>query len=139
MENSNKTIIPKRINNLAFEKASYLGKEPSYPSWHIDYWYSNGYYGEEKNFIKVNKDYYAYPDMPNCKVSVNCFKHKECSVAICTFVYNEKEECYELEFVGDRPITYLSNSKIDQTIFFNLIKYGFEQLNPQWYKEGKED
>lgn len=139
MENSDRIIIPKRLGNLAFERASYLGKEPSHPSWYIDYWYPNDYYGKEKYFIKVDENYYTYPNMPNCKVSVNCFKHKECSIAICAFGYNEEKKCYELEFIGDRPITYLNNSKIDQTIFFNLIKYGFKQLNPQWYKEDEED
>ena len=57
-------IERKRIENLEFSPASYLlpkEKWPENPSWHIDYWYPNGYYGRESEFIKEG-DWYLYPD-----------------------------------------------------------------------------
>lgn len=48
---------------------------------------------------------------------------------IKNFRYDSQEECYNLEFIGDRPLE-LSN----WVNFKELIKYGFEQLNPKWYE-----
>ena len=40
-------IDSKRIGNLMFRKATYLGEEPEFPNWHIDFFYPNPYYGKE--------------------------------------------------------------------------------------------
>ena len=123
-------IEKKRIENLEFAPASYLlpkEKWPKNPSWHINYWYPNGYYGREFEFVKEG-DWYLYPDNHHCKVYKDCFKNPESCMAIASFNYNSHEGCYELEFIGDRPI---SLSKEDKEIFWELLEYGFKQLNNQ--------
>ena len=35
-----------RIGNVCFRKATYLGNEPEFPSWHIYFFYPNPYYGK---------------------------------------------------------------------------------------------
>lgn len=115
-----------RIKNLEFREASYLGSPPEYIGYHIDKWEPNGYYQRESEFTRLNSEYYCYPDNHYCKVHRNCFKHPEVSYAIASFHYNEHEECYELEFVGDRPM-YLNNE--EREIFWELLEYGFKFLN----------
>lgn len=119
----------KRIGNLEFSPATYLlPKEewPKHPAWHIDYWYPNAYYGRESEFEK-DKDWYIDNRFGiKCRIHKDCFKSPECCMAIAAFEYNEHEECYEFEFVGDRP---LNITKEEKEIFWDLIKYGFEQLN----------
>ena len=120
--------MKKRIGNLEFCPASYLlPKEewPEKPSWHIDYWYPNGYYGRESEFIKKG-DWYLLPDNKHCRIHKDCFKNPQCCMAIASFNYNENEGCYELEFVGDRPIQL---TKEERDIFWELLEYGFKQLN----------
>ena len=58
------------------------------------------------------------------------FKNKELCTVLATFRYDYKEECYNLEFIGDRPLQLIS-----WDYFKELVKYGFEQLNPQWYEK----
>lgn len=64
--------------------------------------------------------------MPHAKVHKDCFKHPQSSMAIASFNYDSHERYYELEFVGDRP---LSLSKEEREIFWELLEYGFKQLN----------
>ena len=123
-------IKSKRIENLEFGPASYLLPKEEYPknpAWHIDYWYPNGYYGRESEFIKEG-DWYLYPDNPHCRVHKDCFKNPQSCMAIASFNYNNHEGCYELEFVGDRPIQL---TKEERDIFWELLEYGFKQLNNQ--------
>lgn len=138
MEDEDKNIEPCRVGNLAFNKATYLGKEPKYVSWHIDYWYPNSYYGKETEYTKIDGGYYVDPNIPNWRISEGCFKYKECSLAICSFDYNEHEGNYELKFIDDRPVRYMEENKINPIVFYNLLDYGFKQLNPSWYEEDKE-
>lgn len=121
-------IKNKRIGDLEFRPATYLlpkNEYPKNPAWHIDFWYPNAYYGKESEYIKEG-DWYLYPNSPHCRVHKDCFKHPQSCMAIASFNYNNHEGCYELEFVGDRP---LSLSKEDREIFWELLEYGFKQLN----------
>lgn len=121
-------IESKRIGNLEFRKATYLlpdDKLPEHLSYHIDYWVPNCYYGREKEFIK-DKDWYVYPDNSHCRVHKDCFKNPESCFAIASFNY-DKEGYYELTFIADRP---LNITKEEREIFWELIQYGYKQLNP---------
>jgi len=121
-------IDKKRIENLEFRPASYLlprDKWPKNPAWNIDYWYPNSYYGKESEFEK-DGDWYLYPDNHHCRVHKDCFKNPQSCMAIASFNYNSNEGCYELEFVGDRPIGL---TKEEREIFWELLEYGFNQLN----------
>lgn len=96
-------IKSKRIGNLMFRKATYLGEEPEFPSWHIDFFYPNPCYGYNKN----------------------TFVHKESCYAIAHFT-RDNEGYYELGFIGDRP---LSLNEQDIKDFWELVRYGNEELN----------
>lgn len=124
-------IKSKRIGDLAFNKATYIGKEPKNPSYHIDCYYPNDYYGKEEEFTKIDNEFYVNPKYPNYKIHENCFKHKEISIAIASFAYDKKEEYYEFGYISDRPLRYVNIH--NERIFKELIKYGFKQLNPFWY------
>ena len=125
-------IERKRIGDLEFRQATYLlpkEKLPENPAWHIDYWYPNGYYGRESEFIK-DGDWYLYPDNHHFRVHKDCFKNPQSCMAIASFNYNSHEGCYELEFVGDRPMSLPRELK---ETFWELLKYGFNQLNNKEY------
>lgn len=124
-------VESKRIGDLGFNKATYLGEEPENPSYHIDYYCPNEYYGKEKEFNKEDDEFYVNPKYPFYKIHKNCFKHKEINLAIASFVYNKKNECYEFEYVSDRPLRYID--VYNERIFKELIEYGFKQLNPSYY------
>ena len=118
-------ITPRRIRNLMFRKATYLGNEPEFPSWHIDFFYPNPDYGKEHEYTKEG-DYYV--DMnSSCKIRYhkNCFKHKESCYTIASFT-RDKEGYYELSFIGDRPLN-LNEEEIKT--FWKLVKYGYRELN----------
>lgn len=120
-------IKKKRIGDLEFRPASYLlpiDEYPDNPAWHIDLWYPNGYYGRESEFEK-DGDWYLYPDK-YCRVHKDCFKNPQSCIAIASFNYNSHEGYYELQFVGDRPI---SLPKEQRDTFWELLEYGFKQLN----------
>lgn len=125
-------IKSKRINKLELRRATYLLPEseyPEHPSYHIDLWYPNSYYGRDDEFPEDPRDpsYRLYPDMPSCRVHKECFKHPETCFAIASFDW-DKEGYYELHFVGNRPIEYLKTPE-DRETFWELITYGDKQLN----------
>ena len=120
-------MINKRIGNLELRRASYLLPEeeyPEHPSYHIDYWYPNGYYGKENEYIK-DGDWYIYPDNSYCRVHKDCFKNPQSCFAIASFDY-DKEGFYELHFIGDRP---LHITEEERKIFWELIIFGDKELN----------
>ena len=128
-------IEKKRIGDLEFSPASYLlPKErwPENPAWDIDYWYPNGYYGRESEYIHPvvagieQKDWYVNPMYPFGRIHKDCFKNPQSCMTIASFNYNSHEGCYELGFVGDRPIQL---TKEERDIFWELLEYGFKQLN----------
>ena len=122
-------IEKKRIENLEFAPASYLlpkEKWPENPAWHINYWYPNGYYGRESEFIKEGDWYIDNRFGLKTRIHKDCFKHPQSSMAIASFNYNNHEGYYELEFIGDRPIQLTED---ERTIFWELLEYGFKQLN----------
>ena len=120
-------MINKRIGNLELRRASYLLPEeeyPEHPSYHIDYWYPNCYYGKENEYIK-DGDWYIYPDNSYCRVHKDCFKNPQSCFAIASFDY-DKEGFYELHFIGDRP---LHITEEERKIFWELIIFGDKELN----------
>lgn len=131
-------IENKRIGNLEFAPASYLlpkEKWPENPAWHINYWYPNAYYGKESEYIHPEvagvkqTDWYIDPSCPSARIHKDCFKHPQCCMAIASFEYNLNECCYDLGFVGDRPIQLTPE---ERNIFWELLEYGFEQLNEKF-------
>lgn len=123
--------MEKRIKNLHFRKAIYIGEEPEHPSYHIDKWYPNPHYKREKDYIK-DGDYYKYkePEYANCRIHKNCFKNRECCYAIGCFSYDKHEGYYEFSFVGNRPLELTDTERVT---FWNLISYGFTVLNDEIY------
>lgn len=100
-------IQSKRIGVLEFREASYLDNKPPFVSYDIVKWYPNPYYGNTSYKIKSN----------------------ELCVVLASFIYDSKEEIYNLEFIGDRPLE-LTN----WDLFRKLVEYGYKQLNPKWYE-----
>lgn len=125
-----------RIGNLEFMKASYLEKKPEIIDYHIVRWFINDKYGKEKDYVKLNNEFYCLPNNTKIRIHKSCFKYKEFNVAIAVFRYNVIKECYDFEYIGDRP---LNLTKAEIQCFLELIKHGFHVLNPTWYKENKEE
>lgn len=120
-------ITQKRIENLEFRQATYLLPKknwPSNPSWHIDYFYPNTYYGRENDYIREGDWYYPSKDSIS-RIHKSCFKSPEVSMAIASFDY-DNEGYWQLSFIGDRPLCL---DEKEREIFWELIKYGYEQLN----------
>lgn len=115
-----------RINNLSFNKATYLCEPPEHIGYHIDKWEPNGYYQKESEFTKIDSDFYCYPDYPCFKVHKSCFKYPETSYTIASFSYNNHEGCYELKFIDDRPMNL---NEDERKIFWELLDFGFKFLN----------
>lgn len=128
--------INKRIGNLSISVATYLCETPERPSYHINMWYPNSYYGREDEFVyHENGEYYTKKDDTfGCvRISKGCFSHPETSFAIASFDA-DKEGYYELKYVGSRPIEYLKTE--EETRNFNeLVKYGNEKLNGKSYEQ----
>ena len=127
-------IEKKRIGNLEFAPASYLlpkEKWPKNPSWHINFWYPNGYYGRESEFEKEGDWYIDNRYGLRCRIHKDCFKNPESCMAIASFDYDDGY--YELRYVSDRP---LSLTKEERETFWTLIEYGYKCLNKE---EADED
>lgn len=95
-----------RIGNLKFGKATYIGKPPKFPTYHIDVIERNKHYDEFKKgyFTKVGLDKYRYtgPDKERrdwtCQYDKSCFENEEVAWACAAFEYNPDHEVYELNF-----------------------------------------
>lgn len=116
----------KRIKNLSFQKATYLCDPPEHIGYQICKWEKNPKYNKESEYIKVDSEFYCYPDDHHFKIHKECFKHPETNYAIASFTYNKYEGCYELEFVGGRPMDL---NEDERKIFWELLEYGFNKLN----------
>lgn len=119
-----------RINNLMFRPATYLGDPPKHPSWSIDKFVPNKYFGKESEYTYHEDGYYTDPEWEaqgiHCKISKDCFKHPETCYSIASFEYDPSEPCWELKFIGNRPM-YLSED--ERNDFWELIIYGYDVLN----------
>ena len=120
------SINSKRVGNLMFRKATYLGEEPEFPSWHIDFFYPNPYYGKESEYTKEG-DFYVKDINNPCPIRYHkdCFKHKESCYSIASFIRDE-EGFYKFSFIGARP---LSLNKEELKNFWEVVKYGYKELN----------
>ena len=126
-------IESKRIKDLEFRPASYLlpeDKWPENPSYDINLWYPNLYYGRDDEFPEDPSDssYRTDPKYQNHRIHKSCFKYPESCFTIASFDYDSHENFYELHFCLDRPIEYL-NTPEKREIFWELIKYGDAHLN----------
>lgn len=123
----------KRISNLEIRPTTYLlPKEnwPKNPSWSIDYWYPNAYYGHESEYIRSESDpdWYYLSNSKYCRIHKDCFKNPQSCFSIASFRYDNHEGLYELSFIGDRPVQL---TKEERDIFWELIKYGYDNLNKE--------
>lgn len=122
-----------RIDNLEFRQCSYLWDPPEHISWEICKWEPNNYYQREKDFILDGEFYHPKSDNYQfVSIHKDCFKYPETSYSIVHWVYNNSDDCYELKFIGDRP---LNLSAEEWSNFKQLLEYGFKQLNPRWYED----
>ena len=133
----------KRIGNLEFRVASYLLPDdqlPEHPSYHIDYWYPNQYYGRDEEYPIDPKDpdYRIDPKFSEIhfRIHKNCFRHPQSCYAIASFNW-DKEGYYECHFIERRPFESLKSDEID--IFFELLKFGDEYLNSENFLNKEED
>lgn len=125
-----------RKGNLEFTKSSYFREPPEHIGYSIIKWEPNNYYGRESEFIKDGEFYHPNDEHYEfVHIHRSCFKSPETSYAIASWDWNEHEECYDLSFVGDRPLNLTSE---EWTIFRELLEYGFKQLNPWWYEDSSD-
>lgn len=134
--------IKKRIGDLEFRVATYLlpkSEYPEHPSYHIDLWYPNNYYGHDEEYPEDPRDssFRIDPEIPYCRIHKECFKHPESCFAIASFDW-DKEGYYEVHFIGDRPLEYL-NTVEKREQFWDLLKYGDEVLRKINNEEEYED
>lgn len=116
----------RRINNLMFRPATYLGEPPKNPSWHIDRFYPNPHYGKEDEYIYHEEGYCTDPKYGDFyRISEGCFKHPESCCSIASFEYDSHEPCWELKFICDRPLDLTEDERQD---FWELIQYGYKVL-----------
>ena len=121
----NEEIKPVRIENLEFKKASYLGSEPEFPSYHIDFWVKNKYYGKEHEYLQ-DGDFFKRSEDSIFKIHKSCFINPETCFAIASFTHNLDYDYYDFSFVDSRP---LSLTEEERKTFWQLIEYGYKQLN----------
>lgn len=124
-------VNSKRVGQFEFRVASYLFDDPKtmeHPSYVIDLWYPNTYYGKIDQFHKVEGEYYVSNEKPHCYMSKSIFEKPELCYSIAEFNYNEKEACYEFSWIGDRPLKVINNNELNP-VFNNLIEYGFHELS----------
>ena len=114
-----------RLGNLELRKAVYISdKVPEHPSYHIDKWEPNPRYKQERKYIKEG-DYYKPKDTHHYRIHKSCFKNPETCYSIASFDW-DKEEFYELHFVGDRPFNL---NKEEKEVFWKLMSIGNDILN----------
>lgn len=110
---------------LSLDLASYLGDPPKHRAWHINRWTKNNYYNREKDFIKIDENFYSSSQNSIFHIHKDCFKHPLTSYAIATFEWDDHDESYEFKYIGDRPLDLEDN---EQELFRKLIEEGFSKL-----------
>ena len=116
----------KRIGNIGFRKSTYIGKEPEFPNYSIEYWEQNPLYGKIDEYEEDAFGMYIKPGNPTVRHSKGCFTCKETCFTLAFFEYDPHEPCWELRTVGNRP-TGLKEDEI--TDFWKIMEFGFEYLN----------
>ena len=118
----------KRVGNLEIGPATYFLPKDKWPekgAYNIYYYYPNIYYGRESEYI-FEDGWYLDPKFQGHRIHKDCFKNPEVCMSIASFEYDDHEGCYEFEFIGDRP---LDLNQEEKKIFWELIEYGFKNLN----------
>ena len=122
-----------RIDNLEFRKSSCLGEPPEHIGWEICQYQPNGYYGRESEFIKDGEFYHPNDEHYNyISIHKSCFQSPETCFTIASWQWDDHEGCYDLRFIGNRPLNLTSSEWIT---FRKLLEHGFHELNPWWYEE----
>ena len=126
-------IVEKRIGDLKFEKLNHAYKESEHPTYGLNVYIPNRYYGHKDDYVKVDDSYYMPKENQDgsWKIHEDCFKNPEVSYVISEWVWDNHEECYEYSWIRDRPKRYYENHG-DET-YKRMVDYGFRQLNPYWY------
>ena len=116
-----------RKGNFEFRKCSYLCEEPENPSWCVDYWYPNPYYGKEDEYPEdpINKNFRMHPKYHNHRIDKGCFKYPESCFSLVNFDC-DKNGYYEVHFIYDRPFN-LDPSELET--FWKVLEYGHNYLN----------
>lgn len=112
-----------RINNLEFKKCDYLVFEPEHVSYEIVKWEPNTYYNKESLFKKDGNYYIS--NIGNFRIHQSCFKNKETCYTIAIYKYDDHENTYNLEFIGNRPLDLDDD---EWMIFKKLLEKGTEFL-----------
>lgn len=121
-----KDIGKKRIGALEFRPSTYICKPPENPSWEIVMYYPNFYYNKQSNYKYIGDGMYEDNEFPQHRIHESCFKHPESCYTLGSFRYNQREDFYEFQFCGDRP---MSLNKENREPFWDLLVYGNEMLN----------
>jgi hypothetical protein len=117
-----------RINNIGTESVAYIGKTSKVAKYEcsIVKYHPNRYYGELENYLKdgwEDRGDAIYHN--NCSISKNCFENKETHYVIAFLKYCSKENCTNLESVGDRLLYIEEDEKKD---FFEVYKIADRML-----------
>lgn len=122
-----KDIVKMRYGSLEFRKCTYIGQEPENPGWEIVKYYNNDYYGKENEYDYFPDEHcYRPKDNPHHSIDEKLFKRKELCYSIVIWRYIKKDDAYQLEFVGSRP---LNLSKKERDWFWIVFEHGEKQLN----------
>lgn len=130
-----KNIKPLRIGDLEFGPCTYLCEPPKNPSWEIKMWYPNFYYGKKDQYEYEGNGMYIDPKFRAHRIHESCFKHPESCYTLGSFRYIEKEDFYEFQFCGKRPMDLKPENREP---FWELLVYGNYVLNEKIYEDDEE-
>lgn len=123
-------IKSKRIGNLEFCMSSYLLPEralPEHIGFSINKYYPNPYYGKKHEYKKIGDFYYGpKDDLYTTMIHESCFDREESHMVIASWDWDDKDCCYNFEFIGNRP---LELNEEERKVFWELLEYGFGLLN----------
>jgi hypothetical protein len=128
-----------RINNIGAEPVTYIGKrfeEPRYECSIVKY-HHNHYYGMLEQYLKDgwedNGDHISHK---NAHIGKICFLGKETNYVIAYLRYDSKEQCTNLESVGDRLLYIEEDEKKD---FFEVYKIADRMILEKVDKDEKQN
>jgi hypothetical protein len=128
-----------RINNIGAEPVVYIGKrfeEPRNECAIVKY-HPNQYYGMLEQYLKDgwedNGDHISHK---NAHIGKSCFLGKETNYVIAYLRYDSKEQCTNLESVGDRLLYIEEDEKKD---FFEVYKIADRMILEKVDKDEKQN
>lgn len=113
-----------RVGNIEARNPTYLDNRET-KDIDIVCWEPNSYYSKEDEYL-WDEDGIAHPrNRPYIYIYPSCFKNPETCYTVATFIYNEKEPCYNLTYTGFRPFEL---SEKDAQDFSYILKYLYKVL-----------